>query len=160
MTHQSTQWEPLPNGENNPVGQGFRGQPNGPMGKPNGSGVMTQRVGEFPKVMTQWGKTRRLRGICDSFAFRAGKAKIRLLSNSTRNSRISKSTPSDKRALCHQCSKCIPIGWINVHIAKTSQKALGGENTRTDTYPLAKVIHTASSSYPLGQLLYKTATCG
>jgi hypothetical protein len=36
---------------------------------------MTQRVGEFPEVMTQWGKTRRFGGSCDSFAFRAGKAK-------------------------------------------------------------------------------------
>jgi hypothetical protein len=160
MPHQSTQWNGYPMGQTTQWVRGSGGQPNGSMGKPNGSGVMTQRVREFPKVMTQWGKTVRFGGSGDSFTFRAGKAKIRLLSNSTRIQEFSKSTPSDKRALCHQCSKCIPIGWINVHIAKTRQKSLEAITPRLDTYPLAKVIHTASSSYPLGQLLYKTATCG
>jgi hypothetical protein len=36
---------------------------------------MTQRVGEFPKVMTQWGKTVRFGVNGDTFTFRAGKAK-------------------------------------------------------------------------------------
>ena len=66
---QTTQW----------VG-GSGGQPNGSMGKPNGSGVMTQWVGEFPKVMTQWGKNGGFGGIGDRFTFRAGKAKKYTLS--------------------------------------------------------------------------------
>jgi hypothetical protein len=53
--------------------------PAGHWGKPNGSGVMTQRVREFPKVMTHWGKTRRFGVNGDRFTFRAGKAKINTL---------------------------------------------------------------------------------
>ena len=48
------------------------------------------------------------------------------------------------------------MGCIYVQAAKTRQNRLERENTRIDAYPLAKVIHTASYSYPLGQLLYKT----
>jgi hypothetical protein len=72
---------------------GSGGQPNGPMGKPNGLGVMTQRVGEFPKLMTQWGKTVRFGGRGDSFTFRAGKAKIRVLFKSTRIQEFPKPYP-------------------------------------------------------------------
>jgi UDP-N-acetylglucosamine enolpyruvyl transferase len=39
---------------------------------------------------------------------------------------------------------------------KQAKTAPQSKNTRLDAYPLAKVIHTASYSYPLGQLLYKT----
>jgi hypothetical protein len=40
---------------------------------------MTQRVGEFPKVMTQWGKNGGFGVSGDTFTFRAGKAKINTL---------------------------------------------------------------------------------
>jgi hypothetical protein len=43
-----------------------------------------------------------------------------------------------------------PMGCMNIQAAKTGQEGLEQENTRTDTYPLAKVIHSASASYPLG----------
>jgi hypothetical protein len=75
MTHQLTQWNGYPMEQ---VTQWVRVSgvnPAGHWGKPNGSGVMTQRVGEFPKVMTQWGKTRRFGDCGDRFTFRAGKAK-------------------------------------------------------------------------------------
>jgi hypothetical protein len=54
--------------------------PAGHLGQPNGSGVMTQRVREFPKLMTQWGKTGRIGASGDRFTFRAGKAKKYILS--------------------------------------------------------------------------------
>ena len=41
---------------------------------------MTQWVGEFPKVMTQWAKNGGFGGIGDRFTFRAGKAKKYTLS--------------------------------------------------------------------------------
>jgi len=75
-----------------------------PMGRgiPGGYGIGRISL-EFPgEKVTQWGRIRRLGGSGDSFTFRAGKAKIRLLLKSTRILIFSKQTPRNKRAICHQ----------------------------------------------------------
>jgi hypothetical protein len=53
------------------------------------------------KSGTQWVRKTPFSFDGDSFTFRAGKAKIRLLLKSTRNLVFLKQTPRNKRALCH-----------------------------------------------------------
>ena len=76
----------------NPLGRGIRG----------GYGIGRISPGIPREKVTQWGRIRRFGAGGDSFAFRAGKAKIRLLFKSTRILIFSKQTPRNKRAICHQ----------------------------------------------------------
>ncbi len=125
---------------------------------------INRETGEIPQKpgqpRTQWAKTGRLRPIVTMCPFAQARRKILNISTGSFNLRIPKPHPSDKRASCHQCSKCIPNGCFYVQCAKTGQEALRAVLSLQAHTPSEEVIHTASYTYPLGQLLYKTTTCG